>query len=143
LIGFCAVWHKIIIICLHVEFFYAKVVSSTGGQAMTKADIRKTEARIEALRHKMGEISLMLDGDLLTKHNRVKRKDGSVHVSPEYYTFQYRGADGKRRWKRIPKKSLSSVKKLVGAAKRYRELEREYTALVTELSVTVKKRANK
>jgi hypothetical protein len=26
----------------------------------------------------------------------------------------------------------SSVKKLVGAAKRYRDLEREYTALVTE-----------
>lgn len=107
---------------------------------MIATDIRKIEARIETIRHKMGEIPAMLDGALLTKRNRVKRKDGSVYISPEYYTFQYRGADGKRRWKRIPKKALSSVKKLVRAATRYRELEREYTALVTELSVTERKK---
>jgi len=102
---------------------------------MKKSDISKIEERIEIIRRKMDEIPAMLDGALLVKHNRVRRKDGSVYVSPEYYTFQYRGSDGKRRWKRIPKKALANVRKLVGAAKRYRELEREYTALITELSV--------
>lgn len=107
---------------------------------MIAADISRIEARIETIRHKMGDIPAMLDGALLTKRNRVMRKDGSMHISPEYYTFQYRGADGRRRWKRIPKKALSSVKKLVRAAKRYRGFEREYTALVTELSVIGRKK---
>ena len=107
---------------------------------MIATDISKTEARIETIRRKMGEIPAMLDGALLTKRNRVSRKDGSVYISPEYYTFQYRGADGKRKWKRIPKQALSSVKKLVRAAKLYRKLEREYTALVTEMAVAGRKK---
>jgi hypothetical protein len=77
----------------------------------------------------------MLDGILMTKHNRVRRKDGSIHVSPEHCTFQYRGADGKRKWKRIPRNAKTAVERLVRAAARYRTLEREYTALLTELSL--------
>lgn len=102
---------------------------------MTKQDEKKKEARIGAIRRQMDEISAMLDGTLMAKRNRVKRKDGSVQVSPEHYTFQYRGADGKRKWKRVPRKAKATVEKLVRAGKRYRKLEQEYTALLTELSL--------
>ena len=71
----------------------------------------------------------------MTKYNRVKRKDGSVHVSPENYTFQYLGSDRKRKWKRIPKNAKAAVERLVRAGERYRALEQEYTALMTELSL--------
>lgn len=102
---------------------------------MTKQDEKKKEARIGAIRRQMDEISAMLDGTLMAKRNRVKRKDGSVQVSPEHYTFQYRGADGKRKWKRVPRKAKATVEKLVRAGKHYRKLEQEYTALLTELSL--------
>ena len=83
----------------------------------------------------MDKIPAMLEGALMVKHNRVTRKNGDIHVSPECYTFQYRGADGNRKWKRISKKAKTTVEMLVRAAKRYRKLEREYTALLTELSL--------
>jgi hypothetical protein len=100
----------------------------------TEAD-RKKEERIDAIWKQMDEIPAMLDGTLMTKHNRVSRKDGSVHVSPEHCTFQYRGADGKRKWKRIPRNAKAAVGRLVRAGERYRALEREYAALRTELSL--------
>ena len=102
---------------------------------MTIGNTKKQEMRIDAIRRKMDDIPAMLDGALMVKHNRVKRKDGSVHVSPEFYTFQYRGADGKRKWKRIPRKAKVTIEKLVNAFKRYRKLEQEYTALITEISL--------
>jgi predicted component of viral defense system (DUF524 family) len=102
---------------------------------MTSENMPKKEARIEAIRRKMDDIPAMLDGALMVKRNRVKRKDGSFHISPEFYTFQYRGAGGKRKWKRIPRKAKVTVEKLVSAAKRYRKLEQEYTALLTEISL--------
>ncbi len=103
---------------------------------MTPEEIRKKEARIEELRTRIVAITAMLDGTLMSKHNRVRRQDGSVHVSPEHCTFQYRGCDGKRQWKRIPRNAKTAVARLVRAGERYRTLEREYTALLTELSLT-------
>jgi len=91
--------------------------------------------RISEIRREIDEIPSILEGTLMIKHNRVKRKDGSIHISPEYYTFQYRGSDGRRKWKRIARKGKASVERLVRAGKRYRKLEREYTALMTELSL--------
>ena len=114
-----------------------RIVSSNRGHHMTRSEIQKKEERVDQIRKKVDEISAMLDGALMTKHNRVKRKDGSIHVSPEHCTFQYRGADGKRRWKRIPRNAQAAVTRLVRAAERYRALEREYTALLTEISLTV------
>ena len=102
---------------------------------MTPGETQKKEARMEAIRHQIEAISAMLEGTLMTKHNRVRRKDGSIHVSPEHCTFQYRGADGKRRWKRVPRNAKAAVTRLVRAAERYRALEREYAALMTELSL--------
>ena len=102
---------------------------------MSPQQLQKKEARIGAIRRQMDAIPAMLDGTLMVKHNRVKRKDGSVRVSPEHYTFQYSGANGKRKWKRIPRNAKTTVEQLVRAANRYRKLEREYTALLTELSL--------
>jgi hypothetical protein len=102
---------------------------------MTPQNVQKKEARIGAIRRQMDEIPAMLDGTLMAKRNRVKRKDGSVHVSPEHCTLQYTGADGKRKWKRIPRNAKTTAEQLVRAANRYRKLEREYTALLTELSL--------
>jgi hypothetical protein len=102
---------------------------------MTPEETQREEARIGTIRQQIEAIPALLDGALMTKHNRVRRKDGSVHVSPEHCTFQYRGADGKRRWKRIPRNAKAAVTRLVRAAERYRALEREYTARLTEISL--------
>jgi len=102
---------------------------------MTPDQIQAKRARIREIRKQIDTLPAMVEGSLMSKRNRVKRKDGSIHVSPKYLTFQYRGADGKRKWKRIPKKADSVVRRLVRAGRRYRELEREYAALVTELSL--------
>jgi hypothetical protein len=102
---------------------------------MTPDERQRKETRIDTIRAQIYEIPAMLDGTLMTKHNRVKHKDGSVHVSPEHCTFQYRGTDGKRKWKRIPRNVKATVGRLVHAGERYRAMEREYTALLTELSL--------
>ena len=111
------------------------VVSSNGVHDMTLDDAEKKEARVGVIRKQIDEIPALLDGSLMAKHNRVRRKDGSVHVSAEHYTFQYSGTDGKRKWKRIARNAKPAVERLVRAAERYRALEREYTALMTEISL--------
>jgi hypothetical protein len=102
---------------------------------MTEKETLKKEARIAEISAQIGEISAMLDGSFMTKHNRNTRKDGTIRISPDLYTFQYCGSDGRRKWKRIPKNAKDSVERLVRAGKRYRSLEREYSALLTELSL--------
>jgi hypothetical protein len=102
---------------------------------MTREKETEIEARLAAIRAQMEATPAMLDGTLLTKHNRTARKDGSIRVSPEYYTFQYLGVDGKRKWKRIPKGARAAVERLVCAGTRYRKLVREYTALMNETSL--------
>jgi hypothetical protein len=102
---------------------------------MKPEETRKKEDRIDEIRRQIDEIPALLDGALMSKRNRVKRKDGRVHVSPEHWTFQYRGADGKRKWKRIPRNAKAVVGRLVRAGERYRALEREHTALRTELAL--------
>jgi hypothetical protein len=102
---------------------------------MTTAERQKKEARVEAIWRQMEAIPAMLDGTLMPKRNRVGRKDGSIHVSPEHWTFQYRGANGKRQWKRIPRNAKAVVGRLVRAGESYRAMEREYRALLTELTL--------
>lgn len=102
---------------------------------MTPDDTQKKQARVDAIRTQIDEMAAMLNGTLLAKHNRARRQDGSVHVSPEYCTFQYRGTDGKRKWKRIPRNAKAAVERLVRTGDRYRALEREYAALLTEVSL--------
>ena len=94
-----------------------------------------TDARIDEILEKIASIEAMLDGALLTKHNRVSKTDGSVHVSPAHYVFQYRGADGRRKWKSVPTGAHKAVERLVEAGRSYRALEAEYSALMTERSL--------
>lgn len=102
---------------------------------MAMTDTRKSELRLDALRAEIDGMGAMLNGALLVNRNRTQHKDGSVHVSPEHYTFQYYGVDGKRRCQRIPKNAKAAVARLVRAGDRYRALEREYTVLCTELAL--------
>lgn len=102
---------------------------------MTDAERRGKEARIRAIHAQIEAIPYLLDGTLLAKRNRVKRKDGSIHVSPVHWTFQYRRADGTRQWKRIPRSAKAAIQRLVRAGVRYRALEQEYRALMTELAL--------
>lgn len=109
---------------------------------MAQENAQEKEARIGAIWRQMEQIPAMLDGVLMAKHNRVPRKDGSVHVSPDHWMFQYRAADGKRRWKRIPRHAKAAVGRLVDAGKRYRALEQEYAALLTEMSLESRSKKN-
>jgi hypothetical protein len=102
---------------------------------MTPTERDQKEARGKAVWRQMEAIPALLDGTLMSKRNRVARQDGSIHVSPEHWTFQYRGADGKRQWKRIPRKAKAAVERLVRAGEHYRTLEREYRGLQTELAL--------
>jgi hypothetical protein len=102
---------------------------------MTLANTRELDARIDDLRAEIDGIPVMLHGALLTNRNRAKRKDGSVQVSPEHYTFQYYDVDGHRKSKRIPGNAKAAVERLVRAGDRYRALEREYRVRLTELAL--------
>ncbi len=93
------------------------------------------QKRLATIRKQIEAIPAMLDGVLLTKHNRTVRKDGTVNISPENFTFQYLGTDGKRKWKRIPKGAKPGVERLVRAGTHYRQLVREYASLMTEASL--------
>ncbi len=91
--------------------------------------------RIRELREKVGAMEPMLDGCLQTKRNKVANKDGITHTSPEHYQFQYRGPDGKQRWKSIPPKHCGEVRRMIARGREYRRIEREYIALVTEATL--------
>jgi hypothetical protein len=93
------------------------------------------ETRIRELRAMAAGFGAMLDGCLQTKKNRVANRDGSTHVSPEHYQFQYRGADGKTRWRSVPRKHCGEVRRLIAKGREYRRIEREYAALVNEAAL--------
>jgi len=104
---------------------YMKGNDMTGGK----------EARIRELREEAACIGPMIDGCLQTKRNRVENKDGKVHVSPAHHQVQYRGADGKTRWKSVPARHLAEVRRLIGNGRRYRRIERAYAALASEAAL--------
>lgn len=92
-------------------------------------------ARVEEIAKAVSGLGPMLVGALLAKRNRKRRQDGSEYVSEVYYTFQYRDAEGRRRWRRIPRSQAGRVRKLVQTGTRYQALEREYAALTTQLGL--------
>lgn len=91
--------------------------------------------RVREVSEEILKLGPILVGTVTKRPNRKRRKDGSEYVSVAYSTFQYKGADGRRKWKRIPRGAEARVKKLVVAGKRYRMLEREYRGLITELGL--------
>ena len=92
----------------------------------------KIEKRISELRARAEGFGAMLDGTLQAKRNKVANKDGSTHTSPEHYQFQYRGADGRLRWKSVPGQHCGKGRRLIAKGREYRRVEREYAALVSE-----------
>ena len=91
--------------------------------------------RIREIAEDVSALGPMLVGALLAKHNRKRRRDGSTYVSEAYYTFQYRGTDGRRHWRRIPREQKPRIQKLIETGARYQRLEREYAALTTQLGL--------
>lgn len=59
-----------------------------------------------------------------------------MHVSPPHYVLEYRGADGKRKWANVTARDRKTVGRMAEAGKRYRKLEAEYAALMTEWSLS-------
>ena len=92
-------------------------------------------ARVQEIAATVQQLGPLLVGTLMEKRNRKQRKDGSTYVSDPYFTFQYRDADGKRRWRRVPRAMQIRFRKLVKTGERYQALEREYSALRTELGM--------
>ena len=92
-------------------------------------------ARVREIAETVPQLGPMLVGALMEKRNRKRRQDGSEYVSPPYYTVQYRDAEGRRRWRRIPRSAKGRLRKLVETGERYRALEREYAGLTTELGL--------
>lgn len=98
-------------------------------------DREQIERRLIEIREELAGLGPILVGTLLKKHNRKKRKDGSTYVSPTYYTLQYKNAEGRRCWQRIPRGKKSTVEKMLEAGRTYAQLESEYARLSTELAL--------
>jgi len=88
--------------------------------------------RILEIAQVFSRLEPMLVGTLTEKRNRKRRKDGSEYVSAPYFTFQYKDPQGRRSWKRIPRRLSGRVRKLIEAGERYRKLEREFRGLSSE-----------
>ena len=92
-------------------------------------------ARIREVAEEVARLGPMLVGTLTKRPNRKRRQDGSEYVSVAYGTFQYKGMDGRRKWKRIPRGAEGRVAKLITIGDRYRVLEQEYRGLASELGL--------
>ena len=93
------------------------------------------ESKIKDVCEQIAGLGPALQGTVKRNRNRRTRKDGSVYVSPEHYTFVYRGADGKERWKRVSAKHLPAVRRMIEAGRAYKRLAREHGRLTTALAV--------
>jgi len=93
------------------------------------------EARISDIVAQIAGLGPALQGTVKKNRNRRVRKDGSVYVSPEHYTFVYRDTEGNERWKRISAAHLPAVRRMIRAGNTYKRLAREHARLVTGLAV--------
>ena len=93
------------------------------------------EAGIKEIEAQIAGLGPALQGTVKKNRNRRVRKDGSVYVSPEHYTFVYRGEDGAERWKRVNAKHMPAVNRMIKAGKAYKRMAREHARLTTELAV--------
>ena len=100
-----------------------------------RRSVEQVLARIREIAEEVSRLGPMLVGTLTKRPNRKRRRDGSEYVSVAYSTFQYKGTDGQRKWKRIPRGTEGRVRKLIEVGERYRRLEQEYRGLVSELGL--------
>ena len=105
--------------------------------------VEQNLARIREVAEEVSRLGPMLVGTLTKRPNRKRRRDGSEYVSVAYSTFQYKGADGRRKWKRIPRSMEGQVRQLIAVGVRYQALEQEYRGLASALGLleTTKKKS--
>ncbi len=101
---------------------------------MTRS-LEEIKTRLKRIEGEIAGLGPALQGTVKKNRNRRVRKDGSVYLSPEHYTFVYRGEDGKERWKRVNAMHLPSLKRMIKAGKAYKQLAREHARLTTALAV--------
>ena len=90
--------------------------------------LRQIEAQVAVL-------GPALQGSVKKNRNRRVRKDGSVYVSPEHYTFVYRDGAGQERWKRIAAAHLPTIMRMKKAGGSYKKLMHEHARLTTALGI--------
>jgi hypothetical protein len=93
----------------------------------------KTE-RINQILAGMAAISEFAEG-CLSKSSNYSVRGGVRHKAKPHWKFQSRGGAGRRVCRAVPAALVPRIRELVENGKRYRALEREYAALVTEASV--------
>jgi hypothetical protein len=105
--------------------------------------IEQLEAETRDLFACIAALDGVLVGTLLEKRNRRRRKDGSLYVSPPYYTFQYQGRDGKQDWRRIPRQQKARVERMIANGREYLRLRKAAETLLRDaalLGLTGKKK---
>jgi hypothetical protein len=100
-----------------------------------KQAIEKIESRLKVVADEIAALGPALQGAIKKNRNRRVRKDGSIYVSPEHYTFVYRGVDGAEKWKRISAKNLPAVTRMKKAGDEYKRLVREHARLMCALAI--------
>ena len=93
---------------------------------------KKTSDRISEIVAEMHSITEFAEGSISSSSNSYPVKDGTRRQSL--------GPRGKRKYKNIPAALVPRVRKLVENGRRYRELEKEYSRLVTEESLAALKK---
>lgn len=96
---------------------------------------QQIEQRMRGIEKGVAALGPALKGSIKKNRNRRVRKDGSVYVSPELYTFVYRNGAGKECWKRVKAHHLPAIKKMKKAGDDYEKLMCEHARLTTALGV--------
>lgn len=95
------------------------------------------EARIRAVAAEMSAITEFAEGSIKKAYSTYAVKGGGRRRSKTpQYKFQTRGGRGQQKVRHIPDGQLSRVRELLENGKRYRELEAEYSRLVTEAAIS-------
>ena len=114
------------------------------GPGMLCAFIRKaqtmghpTESKSERIQHILAEMAAIPEfaEGCLSKSSNYSVRGGVRHKAKPHWKFQSRGGAGRRVCRAVPATLVPRLRELVENAKRYRALEKEYAALVTEQSV--------
>ena len=99
---------------------------------MTEDPIR---ARLDELRASADALGPVLIGNLLKKRARHTKKDGTQSVYAQAFMLQYRGDDGRRTWKRIPRDRVDAIRKLLKAGAQHQKLSQEHAGLLARLAL--------
>jgi hypothetical protein len=115
------------IIFLHI---YRNII---GGIFMS--NILQLLTRRKEIIGEMNEIKTMRKGVLITKHQKVKHKNGNVVVKGPYYELTKKGPGGKTIAQSIPVKDAGHIQSEVDNYKNFRQLSDEYVDICEKISI--------